>query len=508
MTTTQFERFKEFINSGLSKDEYLKNVGLSTKYFQTLGLNAKTAFEKGVLTDEEYQFILNNLGTITTVENKLNQDINKSEYVINRDEDGRIKNYSFTIYRKNDIPLIGILTRDELQLIYRLYTNYGSKLTQKEVTRFFPEYSLEDMKKILNTFNIYKSSSPFPQHMLEEYSNEELVQIQLRAKEQDLLKTIDAEQFRTLNSQVNQLTKQLIESNNSKELIDSVIKTYLDKDDPISLSDQLPKFKVVDGKHLILYLADLHTGAKVSPFSLYENQYNVNVIEKRLGNIVEYINNYLTFDTATVVLLGDMLDGMDNSTARRDVKLPQNLDNYEQLEAFLEVMTTFLLNLRKITPDNNLSLYSVCDGNHSGAFEYAAIKALFYKMQYKYQVPCNHFTKFLGHFSVGEHTFICTHGKDATVMKRPMPLYLDANTTQFIQQYIDTYKIDTKQIHFIKGDLHQSTLSSSINFDYRNVLSVFGSSDYAMLNYPVGKFGTSFDIVEGPVLTRGDIYLS
>ena len=39
-----------------------------------------------------------------------------------RDEDGKIISYRFKIYRRDKTPVIGALSRDEMNLIYRLYS--------------------------------------------------------------------------------------------------------------------------------------------------------------------------------------------------------------------------------------------------------------------------------------------------------------------------------------------------------------------------------------------------
>ena len=64
-----------------------------------------------------------------------------------------------------------------------MYSYYGSSLTQRIVSRNFPEYSLVDFKRILRAFNITKASAPFAPHMFEEYTEDQLKEIHLREKE-------------------------------------------------------------------------------------------------------------------------------------------------------------------------------------------------------------------------------------------------------------------------------------------------------------------------------------
>ena len=58
-------------------------------------------------------------------------------------------------------------------------------------------------------------------------------------------------------------------------------------------------------------------------------------------------------------------------------------------------------------------------------------------------------------------------------------------------------------IHVVKGDLHTENINSCDKFDYRNVLSLFGASDYCAFNYSKNQYGVSYDLFIGDVLVRG-----
>ena len=93
---------------------------------------------------------------------------------LERDDNGRIQFYSFEIYRKNNPTLAGKLDRKEMETVYRLYSIYGANLTQKIVSREFPQFTFIEFKRILRAFNIYKANSEFAPHIIEERSEEEL----------------------------------------------------------------------------------------------------------------------------------------------------------------------------------------------------------------------------------------------------------------------------------------------------------------------------------------------
>ena len=127
----------------------------------------------------------------------------KAEIEYIRDNDGFIKYYSYTIYRQDKSPLVGKLTREEMNSIYRLYSYYGASLTQRQISRFFTDLSLIDFKRILRAFNITKASSPFAPHMIEEKSQEELMDIHLREKENDFLRRVEEERIKNTEKLLN-----------------------------------------------------------------------------------------------------------------------------------------------------------------------------------------------------------------------------------------------------------------------------------------------------------------
>jgi hypothetical protein len=68
---------------------------------------------------------------------------------------------------------------------------------------------------------------------------------------------------------------------------------------------------------------------------------------------------------------------------------------------------------------------------------------------------------------------------------------------------MDREKITGENIHVIKGDLHSDNFNSCRKFDYRNVLSLFGDSDYSQMNYVSNKSGCSYDLFIGDFRTIG-----
>jgi hypothetical protein len=254
----------------------------------------------------------------------------------------------------------------------------------------------------------------------------------------------------------------------------------------------------------MFHIADLHVGTKVGPDSLYQNEYNVKVLKSRLYNLgIEIING--DYEHVIINLMGDMLDGMDEQTSRRGKYLPQNMNNYEQIDNFLNLMETFFVQLKGRYDPKNISVFSVKNGNHAGASEYATMQALFAKLQGQHKIHCTLEKEFFSHYKIGVHQFVICHGKDEQFMKRGLPANLDDKTKLFIYDWLESKGITGKNIHIIKGDLHTDNINTTYKLDYRNVLSLFGSSDYAMMNYSRNDYGVSYEVLENSQLLRGTL---
>lgn len=88
-------------------------------------------------------------------------------------------------------------------------------------------------------------------------------------------------------------------------------------------------------------------------------------------------------------------------------------------------------------------------------------------------------------------------------MKKGMPLNVDERTKVMLYEWLDSNNIKGDNIHFVKGDLHSNSLNSCKKFDYRNVLSLFGASDYSNFNFSRNSYGVSYDLYIGNIRTIG-----
>lgn len=424
----------------------------------------------------------------------------KSEVAYERDSDGKIIAYTYKIYKRNKPALEGRLSRDEMNTIYRMYSYYGTSLTQREISRHFPELSLVDFRRILKAFNIFKASAPFAPHMFEEYSEDELRAMQLREKENDFLKKAEEDRIKNNEKLLRKYAQENIDLKETIKNLQNIDFKFLGESiNPITVEKHEPC-----NRDLILHLSDLHIGAKVESGSLYENPWNGEEVMRRLRVILSKVASMGSLDTIVINLLGDNLDGMDNQTARRDHIMPQNMDNMEQIKVFIRVLEWFISSLYESKICNSLKIYSVKCGNHDGTMGYVATMALLYKLKLKYpDIETTLFDEFFGYYTFKGHKWIICHGKDEKFMKRGLPLNLDEKNKVMLYEWLDSQHIYGDNIHVIKGDLHSENINSCKKLDYRNVLSLFGASDYSSYNFSRNQYGVSYEFFIGTNLLRG-----
>lgn len=429
----------------------------------------------------------------------------KSEISYERDENGKIKYYKYEIFRKYKTPLCGHLTREEMNTIYRLYSYYGDSLTQRVISRYFVELSLVDFKRLLRAFGITKASAPFAPHNFEEKTEDELREIQLREKENSFLRKAEEDNIKNNEKLLKKYAQENIElkkalQNNAdfKIVIPENIQPTI-----------IPEYQPV-GQSINLYLSDIHLGACVETGALYQEnvEYGFEEAKRRLSEVLNRLSTFDCFDIINVVLLGDNVDcpGIFGKTARLDHDMPENMDPREQANKFISLILWFITSLVDKNREfcSKINVYSIPNGNHGGNFEYMCNKALLASINVLFpNIKTVMWEQFYGVFEQNGHTFVATHGKDARFCKKGLPLNLDEKSKVLIYEWLDSNGINGDNIHIIKGDLHSNNLNSCKRFTYRNVLSLFGASDYSNYNFSRSSYGLSYDLLIGNNLVSG-----
>lgn len=265
-----------------------------------------------------------------------------------------------------------------------------------------------------------------------------------------------------------------------------------------------------NGKALCIYTADKHVGASTSENSVFENTYDAKVFDERmmalLAEIEEQKRIHGAFKEVLFFELGDAVDGYGGMTTRGGHTLDQNLDDREQFDTYVGTHKAWFDGAVKIGIGNEYRFIAMSNSNHDGPFGYMCERAVEIYLNARYPEIKTKVSKALvEHVQVGEHVIMASHGKDEKYMKHGFPKNIDAKTESWINNYIDYHGLQHKvpsarvrgyYLHFIKGDLHQSNEEFVKRFRYKNVLSVYGSSNYIHPNYGFSLPGAEFEIMD------------
>ena len=500
---SQFYNNLNILEQAQNHQNPLEFLELNKRNFESLNDVLTQSNEKYGITSIDYYKYYNLLHTFFAEKNKplepkskvvtTDQTVeesfdnrNKSSYIRDGKEiivDGKtiqkITSYKFDILVKDKPTFSGELSRTEMELIYRLYSSEGGNVTIKSLAREFPQYTQQQIKKILIAFSITKSCSPLAPHQIEEMSIDEAVGFSVRMKENSIIKKVEEERIRYNEQRVKELTKEVLNLKDKQHQLKNILGEINYPNNPIKFN-----FKS-KSRTLIISLSDIHVGAAVSNDSIYYNEWNEEELNNRMEFIIKSLSKFVDeIDNIVVFNLGDSLDGYKGETTRGGHLLPQNMNDKEQVKVFIRQMLQFFDNLYE-TFEVPMSYYCVGESNHDGDYGWLANEKLASMLELKYpDMPVEIFDKYMDFIDVNGTMFILSHGKDNKDMFRNLPLVLDVNTESKINEFIDYYGLQSvcDNIIFVKGDLHQSALTHGKKFSYWSVGSIFGASEWIHKN--------------------------
>ncbi len=476
----------------------LKNSKRKPKYWYSQKANIVNSENISAELIVEFLNLYNKLKKTTTVESLETDD--KAIINIERDEEGTIQYYSFEIFRKDAPTLKGKLDRKEMESIYRLYSIYGANLTQKIVSREFPQFTFVEFKRILRAFNIYKANSEFAPHIIEEKTEDELVALHNQNKENNVLRRLEKDQLSEANKLINKLTLENQKLSKSSKLLEHMLNYVPD------FKNEKHIIETDDDSSLIIFLSDLHIGAYNEKFGFYQlPDYNKDEIKRRLNRILDTFVGK-DYNNVIVVDLGDSVDQYNKETTRGGHLLPNNMTDKEMSHLYLDCMNYFFNSLKEIVPAKEYLYYSIGESNHSGDFGWALNLALSYKLQHNgWHTYVSDYP--IDDFAVGKYKFLYTHGKNNYTQTRQFPLTLNPQTELYFANYIaeKNLKKDGEKIYVIKGDLHQYAYTSGKQFDYISVGSMYATSNYIAANFGNTPWSINYAIIQNNNLTFGKI---
>ena len=421
---------------------------------------------------------------VTTTKEEVETD-DRAITEVERDENGNIQYYTFEIFRKDSPILRGKLDRKEMETIYKLYSYYGSNLTQKIVSREFPCYTFVEFKRILRAFNIYKANSEFAPHQVEELTEEQLVNLHNQNKENNVLRRIEKDQLAEANKLINKLANkvQIYEDKLgiAKELLGYDLNTIV--------RDTVNTFS--DDKTLVILLSDCHVGAFNEPngYLKLEN-YNETEIYRRFNKILNSFD-FKTYDNIIVINLGDSVDSYNKETTRGGHELPTIISNKEQSKLYLKIMFDFFKNLKEIS-ESNIKYYCIGESNHDGDWGWLNNVVLAERLR-ELDIPAYISDNPIDYINIDNISLIYLHGKNNLDQFKGFPLTLNKQTESWFNDFFVDCDFNLKKSKIvIKGDLHQFAVTEGHNFQYISAPSLYGSSQYIVSNFGKTNWGVSY----------------
>lgn len=284
----------------------------------------------------------------------------------------------------------------------------------------------------------------------------------------------------------------------------------------------LPQTKPTN-KCLNVFLSDLHIGADI-PNSLFGDAYNEGIYLDRIKAVLDFIAKahklHGTFHTINIICSGDTTDGAGtNQTVRGTHILEQNMTPHDQFDLFVKSFIDIFSNLVEKGYAANLTFVSATNDNHSGSFGYAASRAIEVYLNAVYPDITTIVSKdFIFHFTTGNKTFIITHGKDDKYMRNGIPMLLQKEHVELIDNYIlhrginkeVPYNTERNHTFLIAGDLHQTHTQYHRRFTYKRIMSFFGASNHVDFNYSKGAGYKGFEHmvfeIDGLETTEGRVF--
>lgn len=254
-----------------------------------------------------------------------------------------------------------------------------------------------------------------------------------------------------------------------------------------------------------LVYTDTHTGMDTNAegTAMYPVKWDEQALFSTLDAICERLIANADGGNLFIDDLGDIADGWDGTTVRGGHSLPQNMTNEDTFRVALQFKVDMVARLKPYF--NKITCHNITNDNHGGSFAWVINHAFKSVIEAMYaDVVVVNIKEFISHYTVGNHAFVLSHGKDKKNLKFGFKPVLDSKQIEHIDHYLkfnDVYR-QAKFIEFAKGNDHQFIFdySTAQDFDYFNYPALSPSSEWVQTNYKRGSRG--FVVQEVDYLTN------
>lgn len=266
-----------------------------------------------------------------------------------------------------------------------------------------------------------------------------------------------------------------------------------------NISDQQPA--------LIVFTSDKHIGAQGS----IDNQYNEEVILNRISQVTSHIIKLASmfggFSLISIVDLGDATDGYKGKTDRQVHDLEQNMNDKEIFEVFMKAHTQMFEDLYAAKCFDDIEFHGLANSNHASSIDYMCFRSLEYMCASKYpEVNFNIYTEHENIVEIYGKQYLLMHGKDEKYMKQHYPLVTNDKAKSMLKSIMLKEGLNPG-CRIIKGDLHTACSETTELFQYRNIGSMFGASNYIKYNFGDSIPSVGIEIIIGDDILENTLLL-
>ena len=387
------------------------------------------------------------------------------------------------------------------------YVSKYPKLENESILKYgarISEIALKDGVSILPQsvkMHLYRTSKKWEETKRKIGKNGEIVSI-VEKKVSDIIPFPDNFDIKRISTNLNTQQQWVIaEPNKAKEITIEEIKECLKELDLTKINVVYSNPQCVKSEKILrVIITDVHVGMETNQDGngLYGEVWNESVLSQRVETIcskVAQLSNRESYKEIHLINLGDFMDGWDGQTVRKGHNLPQNMDNKKAFKVGLNFFVDIYSRLSAFNV--KIVVHSITNSNHSNDFDFIVnysakeiLKAKFGNIEY------NIYQRFIGHYIIGKHCFILSHGKDAKNLKFGFKPILDAKQKDKIKEYIKHHSLEQYFCTFEKGDTHLQLIDSMSmdGCDYNNYLALSPASEWVQTNFSKGRSG--FNIME------------
>lgn len=359
----------------------------------------------------------------------------RSVGICERGPDEKITHYTYKIFIRDKESLEGSFSREEMDTVYRLYSSLdGAGLTVRDVSRQFPALTYRDFKRILRAFNITKSSMPVAPHILEEKNANDVAELVLKRKEDNLYKKLDSERGKHYEKSYRDSMKKIVEIRSNDTYIEDIVKKYIAQRP--ALVPQVGKRNSTvlgDGVGtMFAVFGDIHYGKKFDR-PVFGRGYNKIIAHERVMQIAQEIvdqANTKGVEEICMIWLGDLVesvleDGMHpNHTAEMDLYMEEQVffavDSLKEMVLYVAENTNCKIDIHSIHGNHDrVGLGRADDKNRtSGRIISTIIKRELEQERIQVNIPLNNLVKIVK----GKVCIFAQHGDASLSKKQPSEL--------------------------------------------------------------------------------------